>query len=634
MERDSHLVCDETARDKPKKPPSASVPPETEERSLRSPCSGAPDQISGENEIDLSHPSASLQEPDESLLEKTGEKKDSTRDDGRISIMSPDDMVFEEETLPKKDEQERTIPGNTPDEKQPHPAEAGTERTRSTETVPRRQSKKRTVSKKSEFKPTTPTPQPVVMGKGVAYLAGNMIKFTGGVKLSPGDEIRIGDREFVLRRQRRRKSAIYAATILLFIAMLTLVSGVFKSSNSGRLIGIVMEEQTGTFVPQAKIYLKELDKTVKSNDLGFFIFESVSPGSYTLQVSSTGYKAKKENVTVSKNQSNTLSVQLSPLGSGDVYSGSLSGGEGSPRPSSPDLSASVSDLGSIRVKSNVSDPVIVIDDRPAGTGNKVYRKIEPGTHAVTASKEGYRDWSGEVEVTPGQTSNLQIQLSEDKSYHASSQNWRDFLTLGQSQLNASDFSSALTSFDQALSLSPDSPEALLGRGNVYLRTGESAKAITDLEKAGKLFAEGNDYQNAVICYTDLTALSDKEPEYYLNRAVGYTRLQQYDKSIQDLKKAIGLKPDLFPGYLNLGEAYYGAGEYKLSIEAYKHARKLDSKSAQALVGLIKAYLLKGDKSEAKKSYKRFEEISTYIDREKMKQDPDWRKILQELGVES
>jgi hypothetical protein len=49
------------------------------------------------------------------------------------------------------------------------------------------------------------------------------------------------------------------------------------------------------------------------------------------------------------------------------------------------------------------------------------------------------------------------------------------------------------------------------------------------------------------------------------------------------------------------------------------------------VGLALAYFTKGEKSSAKKSYKKFEELSTYIDREKMKQDPEWRKLLQ--GIE-
>jgi tetratricopeptide (TPR) repeat protein len=81
----------------------------------------------------------------------------------------------------------------------------------------------------------------------------------------------------------------------------------------------------------------------------------------------------------------------------------------------------------------------------------------------------------------------------------------------------------------------------------------------------------------------------------------------------------------------LGEAYYKSGNYEASLENYKKAKKLNPENLQVYVGLVKTYFAKGERSSAKKSYKKFEELSAYIDRERMKQDPEWRKVLE--GIE-
>jgi tetratricopeptide (TPR) repeat protein len=99
-------------------------------------------------------------------------------------------------------------------------------------------------------------------------------------------------------------------------------------------------------------------------------------------------------------------------------------------------------------------------------------------------------------------------------------------------------------------------------------------------------------------------------------------------SVSDLKKAVGINKSSFLAHLNLGEAYYRTGDFKNSIESYKRAEKIDSGNYQVFMGLTKAYYAKGDKSKAKKSYKDFEKVSTYINREKLKEDQEWREVLE------
>lgn len=644
MNKQTELILEETDKKKQKEDVDPASAGHSGGKDVSSLNQKPPDHNLNQNEIDLSTESSSLE------VEMTqNHKANETRrlaaendmaeikpevEENRISVIEPDDMAYQTETYPSSTERTKDPRKDHPEKKKTSPARSKSKKLNLNEVEGNKPDRSKTAHGKREPKLLSTISQPVNMSKGVAYLIGNTIKLTGGVKLLPGDEIKIKDKEFVLRSKQKRSTAMYAGAALALLIGLILFTPLFSSHNHGNLVGVVLDENTRYSVPHAKVYLKETGKSIQTNPLGFFIFEELSPGLYSIETSNTGYRTKKENVTITKDQSTTLGILLSPL-SGDAYSKSPS--TGSPEPGNRETTPSkvgtgISDYGSIRIKSNISDPVILVDNKTVGTGNKLFQKIAPGTHQITVSKEGYYDWVGEAKVNPGETLNLQVQLSEEKNSHLTPSIWSDYLNLGNLQKNSGDLTQALSSFNQALSLKPDAPEVLQGRGSTYLLSGDKTKAAEDLDKASKLFLNRQDYQSAILCFNDLMTLNDQDPSYPLNRGISYLKIGQYQNSIPDLKKALELDEGLFAGYLNLGEAYSKTGDHKLSIEAYKRARKLNQKSPEVYAGLTKAYYAKGDKSEAKKSYRKYEELSTYIDREKMKQDPKWDEILKDIGV--
>jgi tetratricopeptide (TPR) repeat protein len=560
------------------------------------------------------------------------------QDDACISVVNPNDAVLEMEA---KEHEETT---HTQEIKR------GVRKSRASLTSEpkarispkrvkqRKPAKKEASSTKTKLHTIQAPSRPVTMSKGVAYLCGDMIKLTGGVKPHPGDEIKIKDREFVLRVGRKKRTYLYyIPAFLLLIVGLIFLSSFLKAGDQSNIIGMVTEEETGLSIPGAKVYLDEVGETVISNHLGFFMFKSLPPGSYALEVSSKGYQKRSENVTIHKDESITLNLNLKPISSGDLSSASPTKAEtakGSGKRGSSSERTTGSKYGAVKIESNVSDPTILIDNRLAGVGNDIYRDIQPGKHVIAVTKDGYFDWAQEVRIKSGKISSLKVTLSEDKTTHPDVQTWKDFVDLGNNQLNSNDFTSALNSYNQALDLKPDAAEALQRRGYVYLQMADRAKAAKDFEKSAGIFIQEHQYQKAALSYTNLIDLNDGDLNSYLHRGVCYLNLGEYKNSIKDMKKALTIDPDLFSAHLNLGEAYYKAGECKLSIESYKRAKKIDSKSLSVYVGLTKAYFAQGDESKAKKSYKKFEELSTYIYREKMKHDPEWQKILEGIGVEA
>jgi Flp pilus assembly protein TadD len=491
---------------------------------------------------------------------------------------------------------------------------------------------------KTEIKPLVFPPKPVILSKGVAYLQGNMIKLTGGVKLHPGDQIKIGDKEFALRTGKKRNTWIYLAAAVIALAALIFFTPLLKSNHDATLVGIAIEENTGRIVPGTTITLKELNRTAQSNEHGLFVFESVPPGSYVLDITSEDHQPRSEKIEMAKDRSLTLQVNLTPSAPSQPKAGSTAEAVSSKKSTAGKKSSGQgttgSTLGAVKIESNVTDPTILIDNRLAGVVNKVYPDIEPGKHIIAVTKEGYYDWAKEVKIGSGKTQTLKVVLSEDKTKHPDAKAWKDFVTLGNSQLNDGDLSEAMNAYNKALDLKPGSADALLGRGFTHLKMGEKAKAGTDFRRSAEGFEKNGDYRNAALSYSNLLSLNDQDLESLLGRGICYLRLGEYQSSISDLEKAIRLNKASFSGHLSLGEAYHRTGDFKRSIDSYKRAEKINSDDYQVFMGLTKAYYAKGDKSKAKKSYKDFEKVSTYINREKLKEDQEWREILEGIGIES
>jgi tetratricopeptide (TPR) repeat protein len=483
-----------------------------------------------------------------------------------------------------------------------------------------------------------PPSPPVAVSKGVAYVQGNLIRLTGGARAHPGDEIRIGEKGFTLRAGRNRRTWTFLALGLGALVALALILPLFGSARHAALVGVVTDQATSRIVPGVSVYLKELDRTVQSNDRGLFIFNSLPAGSYALRITTDGYEPKSEKITIAGDEPLALRVNLVPWVPEEPSSGSTASTPSTKtttgRTQTREETLAGSTLGGVRVKSNVTDPNVLIDDRLAGVGNNLYQDIQPGKHVIAVTKPGYYDWAQEVQVKSGRILTLEVTLPENKTADPDVQTWKDFVALGNNQLNAGEPSSALDSYDQAINLKPDSPDALLGRGYAHSKMGDRTEARSDFEKSAQLFQVQGDYRNAALSYANLISLDDRDPDFYLARGICYLKLGEYQTSISDFNKAVGLAPKMFSAYLNRGQAYYGAGDYQRSIDSYKSAQKIKSDDQQIFIGLTRAYFAKGDKSKAKKSYKEFEKLSTYIYRDKLREDAEWRAVLEGIGVQS
>ncbi len=118
---------------------------------------------------------------------------------------------------------------------------------------------------------------------------------------------------------------------------------------------------------------------------------------------------------------------------------------------------------------------------------------------------------------------------------------------------------AITDFDQALAINPDLPEVYVKRADCYKNKSQYDRALADYNKAVKtspIYAEAYlkraEIYNAKgrydLAVADYNTLIDSCPDQniYINRAVAYYHLGEYEKAWQDIDEI--QIPDFIPGY--------------------------------------------------------------------------------------
>lgn len=89
-----------------------------------------------------------------------------------------------------------------------------------------------------------------------------------------------------------------------------------------------------------------------------------------------------------------------------------------------------------------------------------------------------------------------------------------------------------------------------------------------------------------------------------NLAINYSRQGQYDKAIEEFKKAINETPGIPTLYFGLGTAYLHKGNYAEAARNLNHAVALDSEYSDAILNLGNAYSYLGDHTRAARMFQR------------------------------
>jgi tetratricopeptide (TPR) repeat protein len=141
---------------------------------------------------------------------------------------------------------------------------------------------------------------------------------------------------------------------------------------------------------------------------------------------------------------------------------------------------------------------------------------------------------------------------------------------------------SFTLYDHTLKVTDDNWLIYNNRGNAYAGLGNYRQAIEDLNRAIEI-----------------------KPTYadaYNNRGAVYIGLGNYRQAIEDLNRAIEIKPTYADAYTNRGAAYAGLGNHRQAIEDYGRAIEIEPGYANTYFNRGNSYRGLGNYRQAIEDY--------------------------------
>jgi tetratricopeptide (TPR) repeat protein len=152
---------------------------------------------------------------------------------------------------------------------------------------------------------------------------------------------------------------------------------------------------------------------------------------------------------------------------------------------------------------------------------------------------------------------------------------------------------ASSTYSLLLSMGVNDATLYMKRAECYRKTGETDKAVGDLEKyltmypdnpealslTGKLVAANGDNLKALDLFTQNLKLHPNDPQCYIDRANSYFNSRSWEYAINDYSMSLDLKPDNPDVWLNKGISLLNAGKKEDACHDFRRALALGNKKA-------------------------------------------------------
>jgi L1 cell adhesion molecule like protein len=127
--------------------------------------------------------------------------------------------------------------------------------------------------------------------------------------------------------------------------------------------------------------------------------------------------------------------------------------------------------------------------------------------------------------------------------------------------------------------------------------------------AGNTAFKNKDYAAAVTSFTEAIKLSPEKVEYYSNRSAAYLKAGQHAEALADADKCVSLNPEWSKGYSRQGATLFAMKEYTKAVAAYAAGMAIEPDNENLTEGLHTAQdaLAAGAKKKKKKKGKKAKE---------------------------
>lgn len=483
-----------------------------------------------------------------------------------------------------------------------------------------------------------PQDHPIRTSPTIVRLAGHTLRFPANVPLGPGKKVDIDDQTFEIRPEESfhavfwaKSLGVLALTVLAAIGVAYLVSGPAQST----IMGVVVDAQSGRILPNATVSMAD-GRVARTNQAGIYQFEGITPEQYVLTASARGFESQNGFIGPEAGKSDQLSFALAP----QLFSGLPSESDSANGTQTPDKSeqkskesASSSDraVGTVELSMDFEGYLVFVDGELYGKNSTEVKRLSAGTHKILVQLDGFEDYTTVIEVKARATAQLKLTKSDLTPRLDPIKRSRGLFAEGKNYLDHQEWGSAVHLFDQALSFDPEYADAFQYRGWGYLKAQKPAEAMADFTHAADLYDQSKRYMDAVACAKYLIDLDPKNPANWRRRADYNLAMSDYDAAIADYDKAVKIDKKSLANRMALGEALFAAGRYDDAAKEFDRARRLADDPSVPYIRMILSYYNAGELDDVEKRYKDFSAVASADLLSRLREDPEWLKVLQVVG---
>lgn len=472
----------------------------------------------------------------------------------------------------------------------------------------------------------------VIPATGVAHLTGLTLRFPMHTKIMPGEVVVVGHKPFEVRKEKFltpmlavKGVGLLTLTVLAIVGLTTL----FSNPTGGTVSGVVLDRTTGQIIPNATIQF-ESGESVTTNLAGMYSLDGLGAGLFKMKATAPGYETQEGSVVRPADGDAQLAFALMPIGFSGAAQFSAPAETETPVVTEEQVDANNEALayGNINLETDFSDYLVFVDGVLYGKDAKKIKRMNAGDHRVIVQLEGFEDFSTNVSVKARGTHTVEVAKAKLTPKVDPVKRAKAFFVEGKDLLDRGLYPAAIEKYTQGLQDDPQNASALQYRGWAYSKAGNLDAARADLMRAATLHADGNRFLDAVACEGHLIELSPEDPAAFLRRAKYYTQMREHDKAIKDCETAVKLDKKAYAPQVALAEACFVAGDYKRAAKEFDKGRKLADNPADPYVRMLISLSRSGEDDQVRKKFKDFSELATPELQKKLRDNPDWLRVLQ------
>jgi len=168
-----------------------------------------------------------------------------------------------------------------------------------------------------------------------------------------------------------------------------------------------------------------------------------------------------------------------------------------------------------------------------------------------------------------------------------------FRLMAKAQEASGNYAGASASYSKLIDMNAGDPELFMLRAGCYSRTGETRKAIEDVEAylslypgsrkalsfAGRTEAAAGDNLKALAYFSENVRLHPNDAECYVDRANSYFAAKSWEWAINDYSMLLDLQPGNSDAWLNKGIALLNSGKREDACHDFRVSFNLGNRKA-------------------------------------------------------